>query len=214
MVMKNWKRTLPVIATVVVATLAALVVVVLVTRGEGGTPAAQAATQGGRATIEAEPSRAEPTPSATPAPSPSASSSKASAPAEETSGDAPDTATTAAPATKVPASTAPTPSAATTTVSVTLAYHGWSWVDDVAQVGGVVAGAKKPDGTCTLTMTSDGRSVTGTSAATADEKGGVVCAAVSVPGAELSPGMWQAVLSYSAPGQQGSSPAVDIEVVK
>lgn len=63
-------------------------------------------------------------------------------------------------------------------------------------------------------MTRDGRSVTGSAPATTDEKGGVVCEAVTVAGAELTPGMWKAVLSYTGAAGTGSSAAVDIEVVK
>ena len=197
--MKNWKRALPALVTVLVAALAALAVVVL-TRGAASAESAPTPAPSGTTGIT-QPA----TPSATAEASPSGSPSAAPPSAEPT----PAT-TSAKPEPKPKPKPAPKP----VKIEVSIAYHGWSWVDDIAQVGGVVEGVQKADGTCTLTMTREGRSVTGTAPATADEKGGVVCEAVSVAGAELSAGMWQAVLSYTGAGSTGSSSAVEIEVVK
>ena len=199
--MKNWKRALPALATVVVAALAALAVVLL-TRGDASAEPARAETPSATTATSDAPAPstpAEPTPSE----SPSAAPSSAEQPQAQSSAPAPAT---------TPVSPAPKPKA--TKVVVTVAYHGWSWVDEIARVGGLVEGVKEKGGTCAVRMTRDGRSVTGSAPATTDEKGGVVCEAVTVPGAELTAGMWKAVLSYAGAGAKGSSSAVDIEVVK
>lgn len=196
--MNDWKRALPALATVVIAALAALAVVLL-TRGDASAEPARAEAPGATSDAPAPSTPAESTPSASPSAAPSSTE--------------PSPADSAAPA-PVTTSSSPAPKPKATKVVVTVAYHGWSWIDEIAQVGGLVEGVKKKGGTCTVTMTRDGRSVTGTASATTDEKGGVVCEAVTVDSAELNAGMWKAVLSYTGAATTGSSAAVDIEVVK
>lgn len=96
-------------------------------------------------------------------------------------------------------------------VRVTVTYAGWEPSVGEVQVGGYVAGITEEGGTCTLSLTKDGRTVTGSKQALADAST-TACGAVVVPGDELSAGTWQAVLSYRSAGHSGTSDTWDVEV--
>jgi hypothetical protein len=96
-------------------------------------------------------------------------------------------------------------------VPVVVTHWGWKADDSTAVVGGYVAGVVESDGTCTVTLTQGARKVTAESPARPDAST-TACGALSVPGHELAPGHWRAVLSYSSPSSSGTASAVDIEV--
>lgn len=96
-------------------------------------------------------------------------------------------------------------------VDVTVTFTGWNSTAGEVQVGGYVAGVVEDGGTCTLTLTKDGQSVTGSRPA-APDAATTACGAVVVPGDRVSAGTWQAVLTYSSAAHSGSSEAWDVEV--
>jgi hypothetical protein len=98
-------------------------------------------------------------------------------------------------------------------VSVEVTTWGWNAAQRRAQVRGYVAGVVEDGGTCTLTLAKDGRQVTADAQATPDAST-TACGSVAVPGDQLTPGVWQAVLSYASPQSKGSAPAVAIEVTQ
>jgi hypothetical protein len=96
-------------------------------------------------------------------------------------------------------------------VPVSITFYGWNPTSEEVQVGGYVAGVVEDGGVCTLTLTNGGTTVTGRTDALPDASA-TACGAVTVPGTEVGPGTWQAVLSYSSAGHSGTSDAVDVEV--
>jgi len=98
-------------------------------------------------------------------------------------------------------------------VDVSITYYGFDPVTERVEVGGFVAGIVEEGGSCTLTLSGGGQTVTGTSEALADATT-TDCGAVAVPGDELGDGTWQAVLSYSSADHSGSSAPVDVEVAR
>ncbi|MBF0687198.1 MAG: hypothetical protein IR158_05435 [Cellulomonas sp.] len=140
--------------------------------------------------------RATPTASMTPdddpAPRPTPSPTSSSAPTEEPTAE-------------------PTPSGDTrqdVAVSVTIAE--WNAASGAVEVSGY-ADVVEDGGTCTLTITRDGRTVTGSEVAVADASTtscGLMSAAPTTPSA----GTWQAVLSYSSDASRGASAPVEVRV--
>jgi hypothetical protein len=96
-------------------------------------------------------------------------------------------------------------------VPVSVTYFGWNADAHEVQVGGFVGGVVEQGGVCTLTLTKGADTVTGRTEALPDAST-TSCGEVVVPGAEVSAGTWQAVLSYSSDGHSGTSESVDLEV--
>ena len=96
-------------------------------------------------------------------------------------------------------------------VPVQVTFHDWNAVQRQVMVGGYVPGVVEEGGTCTLTLTQAGKSVSAKVSATADASS-TACGAVTVAGNSLAAGTWQAVLSYASGAHSGSAPAVAIEV--
>jgi hypothetical protein len=96
------------------------------------------------------------------------------------------------------------------TITVATSYHGWDAAGRAVVVGGYVDGLVESGGTCTLTLTQGQTSLTGTTQAEPDAAS-TTCGEVAVRDG-LTPGAWQAVLSYSSAAHSGSSPAVTVEV--
>lgn len=96
-------------------------------------------------------------------------------------------------------------------VAVEVTSWGWNAAERKAQVRGYATGIVEDNGTCTLTLTKDGRTVTADSSAVPDAST-TSCGAVAVPGDRLSAGTWQAVLRYESARSSGSAEAVEIEV--
>jgi hypothetical protein len=101
----------------------------------------------------------------------------------------------------------------TSTVPVVVTYYGWN--PDTAQVlvGGYASGIVEDGGTCTLTLTQGGATVTAKSAANPDAVT-TACGQLVVPRAQLAKGTWQAVLRYRSASSAGEAAAVPIEVTR
>ncbi|HEY4752566.1 MAG TPA: hypothetical protein VIH37_04725, partial [Candidatus Limnocylindrales bacterium] len=109
-----------------------------------------------------------------------------------------------------PATPHVTPPPPAATVAVT--YALWDTASVSVEVAGYVADAVESDGTCTLTLTSAGRTVSVTQKASPDATT-TSCGMLSVPRAKLpASGAWSAVLGYASSEHAGSSPAVTVEV--
>jgi hypothetical protein len=96
-------------------------------------------------------------------------------------------------------------------VPVTITYFGWDPAREEVQLAGFVGGLVEDGGVCTLTLTKDGATVSRDRTALADAST-TSCGEVSVPGAQLEAGTWQAVLTYSSTGHTGTSETVAVEV--
>lgn len=115
------------------------------------------------------------------------------------------------PATEVATdSPAPTPDPAAE-VTPQLTYYGWSADLDAVEAGGIVLGLVESGGTCTLTLSQGAASVE-VSATAVDNVTSTSCPAMTVPGSRLTPGTWQATLSYESGTSQGVAEAVAVEV--
>jgi len=96
---------------------------------------------------------------------------------------------------------------------VTITWFGWEPDAREVQLAGFVGGVVEDGGVCTLTLTKGGATASGAKKALADAST-TSCGELSVPGDQVSPGTWQAVLSYSSAGHTGTSETVDVEVSK
>jgi hypothetical protein len=96
-------------------------------------------------------------------------------------------------------------------VQVTVTFAGWNASRGEVQVDGFVTGVVEDDGTCTLSLTKDGRTVTGSGSAVPNASM-TACGGLAVPGDQVSAGTWQAVLSYRSNGHSGTSDSWDVEV--
>lgn len=103
--------------------------------------------------------------------------------------------------------------AAVTGGSVTpvLGYADWDPAGRLVEASGFVSGVVESGGTCTLVLVNGGSRAEATSAAEPDATT-TVCAPLTVPGDQLAPGTWQATLSYSSAGSQGTSQPLAVEV--
>jgi hypothetical protein len=99
----------------------------------------------------------------------------------------------------------------TSTAPVVMTYSGWNASAKQAMAGGYVTGVIEDGGTCTLTLTHAGVSVSAQGPARPDAAT-TACGGLSIPGSKLSAGTWKAVLSYSSKTSTGSSSSVDIAV--
>lgn len=96
-------------------------------------------------------------------------------------------------------------------VPVVVSYSGWDPATRSVMVGGYVAGLVEGGGTCTLTLTRSGLTVEARSPAEPDAAA-MACGGLTVPGAKLTPGTWEAVLSYSSASSHGEADSVAVEV--
>jgi hypothetical protein len=94
---------------------------------------------------------------------------------------------------------------------VNVTFYGWDATRQVVQVGGYVTGVIESGGTCTLTLTQGGRTVTGSGPARPDATT-TSCGALTVAGSQLGSGSWSAVLSYRSADHTGTSAAVPVQV--
>ncbi len=131
-------------------------------------------------------------------------------PADPDAGNPTDVATdTAAP------STTATPAAPTApagvVVSPRLTYFGWNADIGAVEAGGIVPAIVEAGGRCTLTLSQAGTEASVSSEAI-DNVTSTSCAEMVVPGEQLSPGTWRAVLRYESGTARGVSDAVEIQV--
>jgi hypothetical protein len=104
----------------------------------------------------------------------------------------------------------PTDSRTPAGVSVTVTFSGWNSTSKSFEIGGY-ANTLETAGTCTVTMTASGATVTRTVPSTPDATT-TSCGTLSVPISALTGGSWDAVLSYSSPTSIGTSATVTVEV--
>lgn len=96
-------------------------------------------------------------------------------------------------------------------VSVQITQAGWGTSGTAVEVSGFVSGVVEDGGTCRVTLTHDGETVTGENAGLADATT-TVCGVIEVGDVEMSSGWWQAVLSYESATSTGTSRPADVLV--
>jgi hypothetical protein len=109
------------------------------------------------------------------------------------------------------ATDAPVSVAATTSGSIFVTYSGWNAQSSAVEVGSYLANVNESDGTCTLTLTKGGISVT-TSGPGTPNVTSTSCGGMTVPGTEVSSGSWTAVVTYESSTSTGTSEPVQVEV--
>ena len=147
------------------------------------------------------------TPSAQPSPTTpvgSPTTGETGKPTDDATTEAPSDATTDEPP------TIPPPSAGVTAVTVTTSYWGFDRDSGSAFANGY-ANVVDQGGRCTLSLTKGSLTAMAQTNATADATT-TACGEITVPGSELSPGTWQAVISYASPSSSGQSDPVEIVV--
>jgi|tagenome__1003787_1003787.scaffolds.fasta_scaffold20968660_2 hypothetical protein len=96
-------------------------------------------------------------------------------------------------------------------VSVLLTYSGWNASAAQVEVDGYVPGVAEDGGTCLLTLTRGGTTVTASVPGT-ENVADTDCGGAAVPGSKLSQGSWTAVLSYDSAATHGASSPVEVQV--
>jgi hypothetical protein len=98
-----------------------------------------------------------------------------------------------------------------TDTSIFLTRSEWDADASAVYVSGYLEGVVEDDGTCTLTLTKDGQSVSATKPGTSNVTN-TSCGQLTIAGSELSTGVWTATVSYSSSASSGSSEPVQVEV--
>ena len=96
-------------------------------------------------------------------------------------------------------------------VELSVTFAGWDPTRSEVQMDGFVTGVDEDNGTCTLSLSKDGRTVTGTGPAVPNASM-TACGGLAVPGDQVSAGTWRAVLSYRSDGSSATSDSWDVEV--
>lgn len=91
-----------------------------------------------------------------------------------------------------------------------MSYSGYDAASDSVQASGYID-LIETGGSCTLTLTSGGRSASGSSTASADATT-TTCGAVVVPRSALAAGTWDGVLTYSSPTTVAESSHFSVSV--
>lgn len=104
-----------------------------------------------------------------------------------------------------------TPTDAKKTVTPILTYWGQESPGADFEANGRVAGVIESDGTCTLTLTKSGKSVSTKRTALANAQD-TTCGLMTIKFKTLTTGDWKAVLSYSSSKSEGSSSAIVVKV--
>ena len=94
---------------------------------------------------------------------------------------------------------------------VVVSYAGWDAPSSSVQVNAYVGRRTEDGGTCTLTLSLGGQTRTSTAPASADATT-TICELLTVPGADLPAGDWQAVVRYVSDGAEGSAEPVVVAV--
>jgi hypothetical protein len=98
-----------------------------------------------------------------------------------------------------------------TQVAVSLTYTGYDASAAAVVAGGYAAGVVEEDATCTLVLRRDGVELRGESLGTPNVTT-TDCGEVRVGGDALTPGTWEAVLSYTSDTSVGESAADEVVV--
>jgi hypothetical protein len=94
---------------------------------------------------------------------------------------------------------------------VVLTFADWNGTTEAVEVDGYLAGIVEDGGSCTLTLTQGGTTVTAEVPGTADAAT-TSCGGAAVPGRQLAPGTWTAVLGYRSGTTTGSSAPAEVTV--
>ncbi len=97
------------------------------------------------------------------------------------------------------------------TVTPVLTYWGQESPGSDFEANGRVPGVIESDGTCTLTLIKDGKSVSTKRTALANAQD-TTCGLMTLKFSSLTAGDWKAILSYSSSKSQGSSSAIVVKV--
>lgn len=95
--------------------------------------------------------------------------------------------------------------------TVVVTYAGWVDETRTVEAGAYVPGVVESGGTCTLRLTGPGGSSTAEVDAEADA-GSTSCPTLSVPGGDLAPGTYQAVVGYASATTAGTSSPTEVEI--
>lgn len=104
-------------------------------------------------------------------------------------------------------------SAKATKKNVTVLITTWAQKHGDMTVNGYVDGVVESNGTCTLTLRKGGITKTVSRPGHANATN-TTCGENDIPITSLSPGTWQATLSYSSPTASGSSDSQPVEVTQ
>jgi hypothetical protein len=96
-------------------------------------------------------------------------------------------------------------------VNVMITQAGWGPSGTAVEVSGFVSGVVEDGGTCRVTLTHDGETVTAVKDALADATT-TACGVLEVGDVEMASGWWQAVLSYESATSAGESAPADVLV--
>ena len=94
---------------------------------------------------------------------------------------------------------------------VVVSYAGWDAGSSSVEVDGFVTSSIEDGGTCTVTLTRGADTRTASAPAFADAST-TICPPLFVPGSELAPGRWEALLAYASASSAGTSAPVQVEV--
>jgi hypothetical protein len=109
------------------------------------------------------------------------------------------------------ATDAPVTVAPSTASRISIVYSEWNATSRAVEIGGFLGGVVESDGTCTVTLTQGSTSVDASLPGTPDATS-TSCAGLAVPGTELAPGPWTAVLTYESSTSRGESRTVEVQV--
>ena len=101
--------------------------------------------------------------------------------------------------------------APTTEGVVRMTYIGWNAAAGAVEAAGFLPGVVESDGTCILTLTESGSSITASVAGTADASS-TSCGGLAIPRASVLPGTWSAVLTYESAASRGTSETTQVEI--
>jgi hypothetical protein len=108
--------------------------------------------------------------------------------------------------------TDPSPATGGSQVTVVLSYLGWNdQAPGGVEASGYARGVVEDGGACTLTLTLGTATVSAHAVAEADAST-TTCGGLLVPGSSLTPGKWQATLTYASARARGSSDTATVEV--
>lgn len=103
------------------------------------------------------------------------------------------------------------PTESKTSVSVDISYAGSS--DDSAsiEIRAFTTDVIEGTGTCTATLTHNGKVVTATSKGFVDARS-TICEPIEISQSKLEAGTWKLVVTYTSPSDTGASSEIEVEV--
>ena len=96
-------------------------------------------------------------------------------------------------------------------LSLVVTYSDWNADTSAVEAGAFVPMIVESHGTCTLTLTRGSSTVTATAPGD-PEASQTTCGALSVPGSDVSSGLWRAVVSYESDTSSATADAAEIAV--